>query len=178
MAEPTQGDNMPETNEPPHCPWCSAILSSADDSRCPSCNAALRDTADKELPGVTSIDHEAILRSRMPVPKPSGFMGWLSGGYQDAPEPPPAPHTFSPPDTEVKREMLRMELAAIEARMEAQRAELEAELVAAGVQPPGHLESSDADASQGEASSQVDGSGDGAGPDGAAPDGESVLPPA
>lgn len=128
MARKTKRDSMPKSADPPRCPWCSAALASTDQVRCPSCAATLREAVDEEVPGVTSIDHEAILRSRRPVSRPSGLIGWLSGGYQEAPESPVAPHTFSPPDADVKREMLRMELAAIEARVEAQHAELRAEL--------------------------------------------------
>ena len=55
-------------------------------------------------------------------------MGWLSGSYQEPAAPPEAKREISPPDEEVRREMLRMEIAAIEARMEAERAELATEL--------------------------------------------------
>lgn len=59
-------------------------------------------------------------------------MGWLAGSSQEQPEhPAPAPEptaTFDPPNDDVKREMLRMEIAAIEARTEAERSALEAEL--------------------------------------------------
>lgn len=178
MSEQNQSDATPESDERPRCPWCSAILASADDARCPSCNAALRDTADKDLPGVTAIDHEAILRSRKPVAKPSGLIGWLSGSYQEAPEAPPAPETFSPPDPAVRREMLRMELAAMEARIEAQRVELEAELVVTGGRLPSTAESSGTAASVDEApSDRTEGSPDGEDPGGDVVDHESVTPP-
>lgn len=135
MSEQHQGDSTSDFDDQPRCPWCSAVLDSAEAATCPSCNATLRDTADADLPGVTAIDHEALLRARKPVAKPGRLMGWLSGSYQEAPEAPPPPETLSPPDQAVKREMLRMELAALEAQVEAHRAELEAELVAAGVRP-------------------------------------------
>lgn len=55
-------------------------------------------------------------------------MGWLSRDEEvKAPEP---PETFAPPDPEVRREMLRMEMAALETRMLAQRAEQELARVA------------------------------------------------
>ena len=54
-------------------------------------------------------------------------MSWISGS-DDLPGSPTSPDTFSPPDDAVRREMIRMELASLEARMEAERASLEAEL--------------------------------------------------
>ncbi len=114
---------MPATSDPPVCPWCSAELRTADDARCPSCGAVLRDEkADAEVPGVTRVDHEAILRSRAPAQKSRGLIGWLSGEYQVAAAPEP-PESLAPPDAEVRREMLRMELAALSARAEAELAE-------------------------------------------------------
>ncbi|MBI2763938.1 MAG: hypothetical protein HYX54_09360 [Chloroflexi bacterium] len=179
MSEQTQSSATPESDQRPRCPWCSAILSSADDARCPSCSAALRDAADKELPGVTAIDHEAILRSRKPPAKPGGLIGWLSGSYQEAPEASPAPETFSPPDPAVKREMLRMELAAIEARVEAQRAEIEAELVAARVRLPSNAGESADEAGASphveESTEAAEAASDGERPYGEAPDQRAVT---
>jgi len=80
---------------------------------------------------VTRVDHEALLRSRTPPPKSRGIIGWLSGEYQ--PEAArDAPGTLAPPPEEVRREMLRLELAALEAEVQARRAELEAELADSG----------------------------------------------
>lgn len=126
---------MPTAGDSPVCPWCSATLRTADDARCPSCGAVLRDEAvGDEVPGVTRVDHEAIMRSRAPAQKSRGLIGWLSGEYQ-APATPEPPETFALPDPEVRREMLRMELAALEAKAEARRAEEQAvdDLVAADV---------------------------------------------
>lgn len=128
MADQVQGDNMPAPADIPRCPWCSAILDPVDAARCPSCNAQLREETNAEVPGVTSVDLDAVLGSRKAPPRQSGLMGWLSGSYQEPATPPEAKREVSPPDEEVRREMLRMEIAAIEARMEAERAELAAEL--------------------------------------------------
>ncbi len=49
-------------------------------------------------------------------------------GTDDLPSSPASPDTFEPPDDAVRREMLRMELASLEAEMEGERAALEAEL--------------------------------------------------
>lgn len=113
--------------EPAICPWCSAILPVPDAARCPSCNASLRDEAETDIPGVTKVDHEGLLfRSRNAPPKPSGLLSWM--GSDDLPSSPASPTTFEPPDDAVRREMLRMELASLEAEMEAERAALTAEL--------------------------------------------------
>lgn len=130
MTDPVQDEDMPDSDASPQCPWCSATLASADAARCPSCNALLRETTGSEVPGVTSVDLDAVLRSRKPAPRQSGLIGWLSGSYPEAAGPEPERSEVSPPDEEVKREMVRMEIAAIEARMEAERAELAAERAA------------------------------------------------
>ncbi len=49
-------------------------------------------------------------------------------GTDELPSSPASPDTFEPPDDAVRREMLRMELASLEAEMEGERAALEAEL--------------------------------------------------
>jgi len=81
---------------------------------------------------VTRVDHEAILRSRAPAQRSRGLIGWLSGEYETpaAPEP---PGTLAPPAAEVRREMLRLELAALEAEAQARRALLVSELADAGL---------------------------------------------
>ncbi len=55
-------------------------------------------------------------------------MGWLSGSYPDEVVAPEAQREVSPPGDAVRREMIRMEIAAIEARVEAERAEWATEL--------------------------------------------------
>jgi hypothetical protein len=84
---------------------------------------------------VTRVDHEALLRSRAPVQKSRGLIGWLSGEYV-APAAPIPPETLAPPAAEVRREMLRLELAALEAEAQARRAELMAERADAGLTLP------------------------------------------
>ncbi len=122
-------------SDPAHvCPWCSAELSGPTEERCPSCGAALRESDGSEVPGVTRIDHEAILRSRAPAQRSRGLMGWLAGEYQvDKPTEPP--ETYAPPPEDVRREMLRLELAALEAEVlgrQAEAAALAADAVEAG----------------------------------------------
>jgi len=117
------------TESAPACPWCSAPLPSAAEERCPSCSASLHESATAELPGLTRVDHEALLRRKSPVQPARGLIGWLSGEYRPS-EPPVPPGTFAPPDDEVRREILRLELAALEAEVHAREAEAAAYAVA------------------------------------------------
>jgi hypothetical protein len=111
------------------CPWCSAALPSADVERCPSCGAALKEP-DAAVPGVTQIDVDAILKSRSPTQKPRGLIGWLSGEYDAGKPETPPPGTLEPPDEAVRREMLRLELAALEAEVLARQVEVVTEVAA------------------------------------------------
>ena len=98
-----------------HCPWCSAELPSTDLEICPSCKATLSSTGpgDASLPGVTAIDHEALLRtSREPRPQRNRILSWLSGEYVEETTTPVEPQAIAPPDLEVRREILRLELEA------------------------------------------------------------------
>lgn len=84
---------------------------------------------------MTRVDHDAILRARGAQPRSRGLMGWLAGDYQ-AEAPADAPGTLAPPADDVRREMLRLELAAQEAEARARRAEMEAALAEAGIPIP------------------------------------------
>lgn len=128
MADQVRGEDTLAPANMPHCPWCSATLDAVDAARCPSCNAQLREETAAEVPGVTKVDLDAVLSSRKAPPRQSGLMGWLSGSYPDEVVAPEAQREVSPPDDAVRREMIRMEIAAIEARVEAERAEWATEL--------------------------------------------------
>jgi hypothetical protein len=105
------------------CPWCSAAVP-VEASTCPSCGAALRDAADGEVAGVTQIDLAAT--SRLARMKPPGRIAtWL--GAERTTDNPALAGKIEPPSDEVKKEMLRLELAAIEAEIEAKNAQLAAE---------------------------------------------------
>lgn len=107
----------------PHCMWCSAELPSDSETTCPSCGATLIGEGDSAVPGVTAIDAEAIIRnSRAPKAKARGgrLMSWISGEYQDDAESPAPPGSLSPPPPEVRREMLRLELQARVANLQAE----------------------------------------------------------
>ena len=105
------------------CPWCSAAIP-VDVSTCPSCGAALRDAADGDVAGVTQVDLAAT--SRLARMKPPGRIAqWL--GAEVTTDNPALAGRIEPPSEEVRKEMLRLELAAIEAEIEAKNALLEAE---------------------------------------------------
>jgi hypothetical protein len=128
MSEPLLSGGGPTSDSDLVCPWCSAALPSAGEERCPSCGAALKEPDAATVPGVTQIDVEAIIKGRAPTQKPRGLIGWLSGEYEaDKPDAAP-PGTLEPPDEAVRREMLRLELAALEAEVLARQAEAVAEV--------------------------------------------------
>jgi hypothetical protein len=82
---------------------------------CPSCGAQLREAAAGDVLGVTQIDLSAVSRTKRV--KPRRLTAWLTG---DAPaEEEEAGGKIEPLSDEVKSEMLRLELAAIEAELEA-----------------------------------------------------------
>jgi hypothetical protein len=141
MSDEMQTVGGSEDGLGPICPWCSAALPDPEATRCPSCGAALHESAPAEVPGVTQVDVEAVLKRRPVGQRSRGLIGWLSGEYQ--PEAPPELHeTLAPPADAVRREMLRLELAALEAEAEARRGELAALVADAGLPP---LESPGAD---------------------------------
>ena len=128
MSRKVIAKGLPIAGETSRCPWCSATLTLADMARCPSCGAALHEVPGEEIPGVTRVDHEAILHARTSAPKSRGLIGWLSGDVdQGSAEAAPA-GSFAPPPDEVRREMLRLEMAALEAEVKSRRAESDAEL--------------------------------------------------
>ena len=113
----------PAPGETSTCPWCSATVP-AEASRCPSCNAALRDAVDDEVPGVTQVDLKAT--SRLARLKPPGRVAmWL--GAERTTDDPALSGRIEPPSEEVRKEMLRLELAAIDAEIEAKTSLAEAQ---------------------------------------------------
>ncbi len=113
----------------PRCMWCSAELPSDSEVTCPSCGATLIGEGDNPVPGVTAIDAEAIVRgARATRPKPrSRLMSWISGEYDEEAEEPAPPGSLSPPPPEVRREMLRLELEAQVANLQAEAGAMAAE---------------------------------------------------
>ena len=75
-----------------------------------------------EVPGVTAVDAAA---TRGPATKPtpparSRIMSWISGDYPDDGTGPVDSQALAPPDPEVQREMLRLELEAEVANLQAE----------------------------------------------------------
>jgi hypothetical protein len=104
----------PSPAEMTTCPWCSATVP-ATSITCPSCGASLRDAADGDIAGVTQIDPMALARIRRIKPR-GRITSWLTGDSTVDEE---TGGKVEPPSEEVRREMLRLELAAIDAELEA-----------------------------------------------------------
>jgi hypothetical protein len=121
-----------------HCSWCSAEIAPAL-ATCPACGATLTGDSDASLPGVTALDPEAIARAKRPATpqRRNRLLSWISGDYDDGVDVAAPPGSLSPPPLEVRREMLRLELAAEVASLQAQNDALvaEAELEGRGSPP-------------------------------------------
>lgn len=109
------------TTETSPCPWCSAAVPT-DAATCPSCGASLRDAAEGDVAGVTQIDPNAV--SKVGRIRPSGLAGWL--GAERTTENPDLSGRVEPPSEEVRREMLRLELAALDAEIQAKKSQVQA----------------------------------------------------
>jgi len=181
MTEELLSGGGPTSDSDLVCPWCSATLPAADVERCPSCGAALKGP-DAAVPGVTQIDVDAILKSRSPTQKPRGLIGWLSGEYDAGKPETPPPGTLEPPDEAVRREMLRLELAALEAEVLARQVEVVTE-AATETGEPVHLEelglaeATDATDESGAIDASADAAADDAPADAAATDDEDAPEP-
>jgi zinc ribbon protein len=106
------------------CPWCSAKVSTSAKT-CPSCGASLRDAVDQDILGVTQIDPAAVSRASRIKP---GRLATLLGAESSAESTDLGGHV-EPASKEVREEMLRLELAAIDAEIEARKSAAEAEKI-------------------------------------------------
>jgi len=114
------------------CPWCSAALT-PDATVCPSCGANL--TSDTEdLPGLTAVDASAA-RAEKPARGRSRLLSWISGEYPDEAPSETDATAIAPPDVDVQREILRLELEAQVANLQAQADAMLSEAVAEGRVP-------------------------------------------
>jgi hypothetical protein len=104
------------------CPWCSATVP-VEAATCPSCGAQLRDAAEGEVLGVTAIDPAAVARIKRV--KAGRLVSWLGGDSTVDEE---SGGKVEPPSDAVRREMLRIELAAIDVEIEAKRLAAEAQV--------------------------------------------------
>ena len=132
-------DETPSASESAEsvCPWCSATYT-GDPETCPSCGAALAvdPATDSSLPGLTAIDAAAIVRAKTPVARPRNrILSWISGEYPDDEPSPTEAGALAPPDAEVRREMLRLELEAEVANLQAEADSLMAEATVEGRAP-------------------------------------------
>jgi hypothetical protein len=105
------------------CSWCSATVP-AEAAACPSCGAALRDAVDGDVLGVTQVDLAAASRIARMTKQPGRLAVWL--GAERTAENPELVGRIEPPSDEVRKEMRRLELAAIDAEIEARRQAAEA----------------------------------------------------
>lgn len=115
------------------CPWCSAVLPEPEAETCPSCGAQLVTASGTEpnLPGVTALDPEAILRARSDAGRSrGGILGFLTG--RDLPEPTgtESAESLAPPADDVRREMLRLQLEAEQADAVAETVALKSDVLA------------------------------------------------
>ena len=116
----------PMSTSESRCPWCSAALPDPSVDKCLSCGAQLihASGAEPNVPGVTALDAEAILRARSEAGRSrGGLLGFLTG--RDLPESSDreSAESLAPPEDAVRREMLRL-------RLEAEQADAAAETVA------------------------------------------------
>jgi hypothetical protein len=119
------------------CPWCSASYT-GEPENCPSCGATLTGdaAADPALPGLTAIDAAAIVRAKEPVARPRNrLLSWISGDYPDQSDSPAEAGALSLPDVEVRREILRLELEAEVANLQAEADALKADAAIEGRLP-------------------------------------------
>lgn len=114
------------------CSWCSTEVAEGV-TECPSCGANLVPDGDPNVPGVTAVDAASIIRSKSAAAQPRNrLLSWISGEYTpDTPSQAEA-QAIAPPDIEVRREILRLELEAEVANLQAEADALRAEAAAEG----------------------------------------------
>jgi len=110
------------------CPWCSAPIASPDDITCGACGATVKGDATLELPGVTAIDGQHASRAAAPRKVRRTFGALFVGGDDEILPPSEAElPALAPPDAEVRREMLRLQMDAELVKLTARAAALAAE---------------------------------------------------
>ena len=112
------------------CPWCSAAVVPGSPT-CPSCGAILESDEDRDVPGLTAVDPGALRPEAKPASR-NRLLSWISGEYPDDAPSPSEAQALAPPDAEVQREILRLELEAEVANLEAERDSLLSEAVVDG----------------------------------------------
>jgi hypothetical protein len=112
------------------CPWCSATVVPGSPT-CASCGAILESDEDRDLPGLTAVDPAALRPESKPVTR-NRLLSWISGEYPDDAPSPNEAQALAPPDAEVQREIIRLELEAEVANLQAERDALLSEAVVEG----------------------------------------------
>jgi hypothetical protein len=112
------------------CPWCSAAVVPGS-ATCASCGAILESDEDRDLPGLTAVDLAALRPESKPASR-NRLLSWISGEYPDDAPSANEAQALAPPDPEVQREILRLELEAEVANLEAERDSLLSEAVVEG----------------------------------------------
>lgn len=112
------------------CPWCSATVP-VEAETCPSCGASLGDAPEGDLPGLTQIDPAAVIRPRrIRAPKLAAFLG-----VADSTDVGESTGKVEPPSEAVKAEMLRLELAALNAELDLKASQAAAQQAMAPDEP-------------------------------------------
>ena len=112
------------------CPWCSTPVT-PETATCPTCGAILLSAEDRDLPGVTAVDPTAVRGDKKPVGR-GRLLSWISGEYPDELPAAGESKALAPPDPEVQREILRLEIEAELANLQAEADALLAEAAAEG----------------------------------------------
>lgn len=120
------------------CRWCSAAVT-PETATCPSCGAILISDEEPELPGVTEVD-QAIVRGEKKPAGRSRLLSWISGEYPEDISAVADAQALAPPDAEVQREILRLELEAEVANLQAESDALRSEAAAEGRELPDGIE--------------------------------------
>ena len=113
------------------CSWCSTEVADGV-AQCPNCGANLVPDGDPNVPGVTAVDAASIIRSKTAAQPRSRLLSWISGEYEPDTPSKAESQAIAPPDNEVRREILRLELEAEVANLQAEADALRAEAVAEG----------------------------------------------
>ena len=129
MAEDAELTATAATSPTPACPWCSAPLPGVEAATCPSCGARLvEEEGGVEIPGVTAVDPGLLAAATAPRKVRRTFGSLLVGDDDEIPPPSEAEMpALAPPDLEVRREMLRLELEARLTELRAEALALEAD---------------------------------------------------
>jgi hypothetical protein len=112
------------------CPWCSAAVVPGSPT-CASCGAILESDEDRDVPGLTAVDLAALRPETKPASR-NRLLSWISGEYPDEAPSASEAQALAPPDAEVQREIIRLELEAEVHNLQAERDALLSEAVVEG----------------------------------------------